>query len=324
MPDQWSCSRELGPVFSVFVWARWRTIIYGETRVREVLAEGDLVPSWAFFEPKTLLGKNCPCFLEMKEKTRMINLIREPLREANVLRFAPEFASVADSHLDQLLAGEFEPTENESIFILRTSSLSSHFIQLLVGKASKCPKRENVSIGIHSLRSFTLDLVDGPVLGLRLWKKKDESIALNRSERDRQVSADILKDSLHGVSIDRESLELDEEIENDEVPPNRKLALLWATRFQAGILGFKFSLGGSWMQLWRLNEYGRALNARQHLVDGILMRHVSKKCSKDSDLVKHRKQSVFIQDPLTTPVPIVSVIWCVHLVIKINLNFKFS
>ena len=58
LPSSWC--KELGEVFSIFVWAHWRTIINGEERVGKIIDEGGLIPSWPYFRPpKDLLGQSC-------------------------------------------------------------------------------------------------------------------------------------------------------------------------------------------------------------------------------------------------------------------------
>jgi hypothetical protein len=57
------------------------------------------------------------------------------------------------------------------------------------------------------------------------------------------------------------------------------------------------------MQLWRCNEYGRALNARDHLLNDILLKHVSKESERTET---KRDQGQLLKDPLTTSMPLVS------------------
>ena len=52
---------------------------------------------------------------------------------------------------------------------------------------------------------------------------------------------------------------------------------------------------GKWFQMWRCNEYGRAINAREKLLLGILKDHVSKERQKNN-LVPARKQRNFVTE----------------------------
>ena len=67
------------------------------------------------------------------------------------------------------------------------------------------------------------------------------------------------------------------------------------------------------MQIWRCNEYGRAINARGHLLNDILLHHVS---SESEKVDTKREQGELIKDPLTTAMPLVSM--CVIISAKLS------
>ncbi len=221
---------------------------------------GQLKQSWAYFVPKPLLGMSCTSLLKEEDKRLLLKLLKRPLSHEQVIRMAPSFALIAAKFVDKLLNQEF-------------SSVNGVGIEL--------------SLSPDSLKEFTLDLMNGPILKLNLWN--EDEIEDSRSNTESNSS---LKKDEKAASV-----------QNNEDPP-RKIFLKWIQRLQKGLLGFKFTAGGSMMQIWRLNEYGRAINARDHLLNDILLKHVSNERSEQTE-TKHDRGQI-TKEPLVTAMPLVT------------------
>jgi hypothetical protein len=142
-------------------------------------------------------------------------------------------------------------------------------------------------IKLEALRSYTFDLIDGPVLNLNRYSRNSSNSRLN------DVSGDALNDTARTVRFEVEKSE-DEE-------PGPEMFLLWMHRLKDGLCDIKITLGPQFTQLWRLNWYGRALNARSHL-EKILTAHVSER--EKLVPVLHEKGRA-TRDPFTSALPLV-------------------
>ena len=80
--------------------------------------------------------------------------------------------------------------------------------------------------------------------------------------------------------------------------------LLWMERLKYGLCDIKMTFGRQWMQLWRLNWYGRAVNARHHL-ERIVGDHVN---ARDKLVPVIHEQGHSVRDPFATAMPLVSVL----------------
>ena len=89
--------------------------------------------------------------------------------------------------------------------------------------------------------------------------------------------------------------------DDDEDEPTPELIMLWIDRLKDGFSDVKFTFGPQWMQLWRLNPYGRALNARQHL-EAIIEDHVEQ---REKLVPVHHEKGRMTRDPFTSPLPLV-------------------
>lgn len=135
----------------------------------------------------------------------------------------------------------------------------------------------------ETLRSYTLDIMDGPVLGMYKWlPRKYQSLQMRTSNSSTRET-----NSGHSPS-------------NDLVP--REKMLLWMDQMKNGIDVIKMTFGPEWMRIWLLTEYGRALNARSHL-ERQLKAHIGKVAAT---IPVARKVGHFYQDPTTTPIPLLT------------------
>lgn len=262
LPSSWC--KELGEVFSIFVWAHWRTIINGEERVEQIIDEGEIVPSWPYFRPpRDLLGQSCCiCFIkDDEEKSRMMAVIKEILCQENIIRFASDFSVFADSYVEH--------------FLCRTSTSARvcdnrilNRVKIALGLS---PRRESQDLqsctGDRLLKSYTLELVNGPLFGLHRYFKNNEM-----SQEPLPPSSTDLCDSSLPEFAGLKEIPRDENMDR----PSRKLELSWLHSFQKGILSFK-------LHLWLLNEYGRAMHARRYIVDEVLKNVVSEERKKYTD-----------------------------------------
>jgi hypothetical protein len=287
-------SRQIGETFSVFVWGQWRIVINGEERVRKVIQESELNDGWPYGSPPvTLLGKSCPALLGEKEAGCLRSLISGPLSQSAVMKQAPQFAELAQKCVDDIIAGHFnkgdkhhnDPKDGEQSHKGGEDALNTSGSQSTDSSEHKMHK-----IKMDALRSYTFDLIDGPVLNLDRYSKNSSSVRLKNLTRD---SAD------DGERVVRFQ---DEPIEVDEDNPSPEQFMLWIDRLKDGLCDIKFTWGPNWMQIWRLNWYGRALNARKHL-EGIVRAHVEE---REKLVPVHHEKGRATRDPFTSPLPLVS------------------
>uniref|UniRef100_A0A7S3PZF2 Cytochrome P450 n=1 Tax=Chaetoceros debilis TaxID=122233 RepID=A0A7S3PZF2_9STRA len=264
LPSSWC--KELGEVFSIFVWAHWRTIINGEERVGKIIDEGGLIPSWPYFRPpKDLLGQSCCiCFLkDAEEKHRMTTVIKDILCQENIIRFASDFSVIADSHVEHFLC-----KTSSNVDICDGGILYRVKVALGLGLSRRRESQHLQSYtGNHLLKSYSLELVNGPLFGLHRYFKDNEM-----SQEPLPPSLNDLSDSNHPEVVGLKEMPRDENIDR----PIGKLELSWLHSFQKGILSFK-------LQFWLLSEYGRAMHARHYIVDGVLKNVVSGERKKFTD-----------------------------------------
>jgi hypothetical protein len=256
-----------------------------------VLNTPDIKHGWAWSPPVTLLGK--ACFVEGEEEDFFRSLLVTPLSHRNVVRHAPRFAEIAEGLVDDLISGKFEDGNHKDETGGDDSSSD--------GGDSGCSPNQHGDGGDQSrgckshkikwdfLRTYTLDLIDGPVLGMNKWTKEPEQS--------------------HGESTAQES----EEVEGDTRKPmteeakklmrHRKMMLLWICRMKSALCVIKVTLGTEWMYMWLMNTYGRAVISRKHLVKHI-RRHVEERAKQVP--VRHAP-GYAINDALATPIPIVSI-----------------
>jgi len=279
-------SRELGSVFSIFIWGQWRIAIQGPERAKQVLEMPNLQDGWAWSSPPvTLLGKSCPPLLEEDEADFLMGLLNSPLSHSNVLRYAPDFADLAEKFFDDLSSGElckkFDKGSDK-----RKQLKSGHDMELNEdsGKQQEDSEHANLyKIKWDAMRSYTLDLIDGPVFGMNKWNSPEQS---------------------HGeATTERKHEELDPRKHDEERLPERQRVMLWMDRVKAALCVVKFSMGPEWMYLWPMTEYGRACIGRSHL-QKLISKHVAERSDRIEN-VRH-EAGHFIRDFSTTPIPLVS------------------
>lgn len=291
LPKKWS--RPLGNCFSIFIWGQWRVVISGPERVKRILESSGLKEGWAWSPPVSLLGKSCLPLLPDEEAEFLQSLLVNPLAHDSVSRFAPQFVEAAERYVDDLIAGKFESSKRQG----RRQDRSSRVVLSDDGYLTDGDVMESgwVCHSCHSnrssegrawrhkikfddLRLYTLDLIGGPVLGLKM--------CLQRKERANTEESTIQRP----------------EIGNDQTSVQREKLLLWMDRLKRALCVIKLSMGREWMHIWLFSEYGRAINGRMHLEEA-LADHVAKRAEKAP--MNHASGKLY-HDPLVMPIPIVS------------------
>lgn len=217
------CSRQLGECFSVFICGHWRVIIRGSRRTQQVLDSVGLQEGWAWSPPKVLLGSSCLPLLDESEAELMVSLIRRPLSYDSVVRFAPDFAVAAEKFVDDLLSGESKKEYNKK------ESHDSDSDEFTVGDEEMGWKSKTKShkIKYDMLRSFTLDLINGPVLNLDMWKNKGE-----RETREPTEEAEGQAEPKNAKTNSKKKKE----------PPSRNMMVLWMERVEDALLAIKMTV----------------------------------------------------------------------------------
>ena len=275
--------RMLGDCFSMFIWGQWRVVIRGPERAKRVMDSMDLKESWPWTPPKTLLGASCLCLMEDEdEKEQLKSFIGPPLRHHNVVAYAPIFAEHAERCLEDVVAGKFQKKKDQQSAELPPSSRSLHRTfssddDLSLTWANHGGPQAYFKLKWDALRSYTFDLVDGPVLSMNHWLPKPEQ---SNGEPTQQVP--------------------DSENKKEPMGPSRDDMLLWMERMKRGIDVIKITFGPEWMYIWLMNEYGRAVNARNHM-ETVIHSHVEK--LTDQVPVTHAPGHA-LHEPSTQPIPI--------------------
>jgi hypothetical protein len=281
-------SRELGECFAIFIWGRWRVVIKGPERAKTVMDAMELKEGWPWTPPVTLLGKSCFAFLQEEELDQMCRLIERPLDHRVALQYAPRFAELAEKCLDEVVRGVFKKSKKKD----KTATSAPAVIRVMDEgynsdidddtAASLTSGEALAKIKWDALRSYTFDLVDGPILNMNKWVRPSEHYQGQASrEGDEQAVGD------------------PEDEEEKCLQPREKM-LLWMDRMKSGLGVIKITFGPEWMHIWRCNEYGRALNARMH-IEKIVQSHVTKMA--DAVPVNHARGH-FYQDPSTRVIPL--------------------
>ena len=282
-------NRELGSVFSIFIWGQWRIALQGPERAQQVLDMPNLKDGWAWSAPVTLLGKSCPPLLEEDEADFLMGLLNSPLSQSNVMRYAPDFADLAEKFFDDLLSGELHKKFDKGSD-KRQNKSGPDMEATEDNTSSKQQDSEHASlykIKWDAMRSYTLDLIDGPVFGLNKWNSPEQSHG--------EATTEHKKDKVDPRQKDEEKL------------PERQRVMLWMDRLKAAMCVVKFPMGPEWMYLWPLTEYGRACIGRSHL-QKLLSKHVTERSARIEN-VRH-EAGHFTRDFSTTPIPLVCGLCC--------------
>jgi hypothetical protein len=300
-------NRRLGKCFALYIWGQWRVCVQGEALTRQVLeTPGLVVDAFPWTPPIMLLGKCCLSFLDDHDAEQLRALIEQPLSSRSVLSYASTFADMAERTLERIRASD-DFDRNHSIRRWNSKGKkppSQHDeSELNVSYASTDLDRRSDDQGCcyesdlgdspiefrklkwEALRSYTFDLVDGPVLGMNKWIKPSE-----QTEGEPTSSEAEMATKSSGPAADAGS----------DLLPTREGMLRWMERIKDGVDVIKLTFGPEWMQVWRVNEYGRALNARLH-VHAVLHQHV-----KDmTQLVPvHHRPGHAYYDPSTQLIPL--------------------
>jgi hypothetical protein len=313
-------SRQIGDCFSVFIWGQWRVVVKGPEKTKKVIEETELDQGWAWSAPVTLLGQHCLALLDDEHEAGSLRrMIEGPLNQDWVVKQAPQFAEMAQKCLDEIVNGKFRGGEctgrdmNDSGHggggsRRETTTKKGKSAHTIIERCDSSSSDGGDSKVFHrikwdALRSYTFDLIDGPVLRLNMFHERPTSSASTPSFR-----ADG-KDEASGPAVRFNSTPIDEETPEEgsrnrckKSKESRDKMMLWMERLKDGLTEVKFTLGKEWMQCWRCNWYGRAVNARDHL-EAIVGAHVEK---RDKLVPVHHEQGHSIRDPFANTLPLVS------------------
>ena len=281
-------SRELGNVFSIFIWGQWRIAVMGPERAKRVLDMPNLKDGWAWSPPVTLLGKSCPPLLEEDEADFLMGLLHSPLSHTNVLRYAPEFADLAEKFMDDLVCGELNVkfdmgSDKKYHHKSSNNDLETNEESHETSRHESEHTHDSLKIKWDAMRSYTLDLIDGPIFGMNKWSSSEQSHGEGTSESRKKMNDPREKDEEH--------------------LPERQRVMLWMDRLKAALCVVKFSMGPEWLYMWPLTEYGRACIGRIHL-EKLFSKHVAERSDRIEN-VRH-EAGHFIHDFSTAPFPLVS------------------
>ena len=322
-------SRKLGDCFSIFIWGKWRVIVTGPDRCKYLMGNSELSQGWAWSPPITLLGQNClPLLKDDEEEVGYLRqMIEGPLSHESVVLQAPQFAKIAKKCINSLLLDRqfsndiesskdthrrmLEPNimrrnedndkdNNGNILLVRTDSSSASTVSDEDSNSTVSHK-----IKWEDLRSYTLDLFDGPVLNLnRFGDLPSPSCRSNPiHHRDSGQARNI---RVHGTAVHHAKRFQDstggDKTGNKHQTKTRALMLLWMERLKYGLCDIKITFGREWMQVWRLNRYGRSVNARDHL-ERIIGAHVE---AIDKVIPVLHEPGHKTRDPFASAMPLVS------------------
>lgn len=263
LPAKWT--KPLGDCFAIYIWGQWRVSIKGPERARRVFEEIHLKEAFPWTPPVMLLGKSCFAFLEDSDAEQLRTLLRRPLAPRTILGYAAAFAERAEECLEEIKAGTFGKRS------IRSKDEDDE---------SESSADQILKVKWEALRSYTLDLLDGPILATKTWTKKTEQTQGESTQQQEPESKPSKKMS----------------------PVKRETMLLWMERMKAGVDVIKMTFGPEWMYIWLMNEYGRALNARTH-VSRVFSEHIAEMSKLSS--VQHRRGRDYY-DPATRPIPLLT------------------
>jgi hypothetical protein len=133
------------------------------------------------------------------------------------------------------------------------------------------------------MRSYTLDLIEGPVLGMNMWKAASAQS--------------------HGeATTEKHKKESSEPSKKDEEVPDRARLMLWMDRLKVSLCVIKIPMGPEWLYMWTMTEYGRATIARKHLLE-VISKHVAERSELISDV--HHGTGHLVQDASIMSFPLV-------------------
>jgi len=294
-------SEELGECFAMYIWGQWRVVVKGPERTRQVLESQEVKEAFPWTPPITLLGKSCFSFLNNDDANQLRALIQKPLNQKSVIQYASLFAEAAETCLDDVMAGVFLkkgelPKKQKNHDGGEDDSMADDYATDHEGDEHIDPYGNGLlKLKWEALRSYTFDIVDGPLFGINKWN--------NRKEQSQGQSTKEAISSSHQFSASEQGRDQSEAkgAKKGEVP-SRDVMLLWMERMKRGVDVIKLTFGPEWMYIWLMNEYGRALNARMYLQD-VFTSHIGS--VNELVPVSHKRGHTY-RDPTTQPFPLLT------------------
>lgn len=297
--------RTLGEMFAMYVWGQWRVVIKGPEKCQQVIEAGGLKASFPWTPPTTLLGMSCLSFLQEDDAEQMRILLSRPLCHKTVIQYARAFAEAAEKCLDGVVQGKFtRQSKRDKVYRVvrnkrQTNSESTSINNTSIDDRSQIPgyvtdnefdneseeSTQNViKVKWEALRSYSFDLIDGPILSINKWSSKPEQ-AEGESTKEEVNVDDTPSSNSKGNKL-----------------PSRDTMLLWMDRLKVGVDVIKITFGPEWMYIWLMNEYGRALNARMH-ISSLFARHAKE---MGETVPVERREGHTYNDPTTQPIPLLT------------------
>ncbi|GAX20222.1 hypothetical protein FisN_12Hh069 [Fistulifera solaris] len=302
---QWTeyaiAGRPLGNCFAIFIWGQWRVGIQGPERAQQFFQQ-PLQEGWPWTPPVTLLGKSCLALLQQEDigqAKSLRGMLQKPLSANALQRFAPVFAQAAEQCLLAIEQGVFRKTR---------SPQKQRPDQCVASPTDNgcCEDEEEdeleegacCKLKWEALRSYSLDLVNGPLFEINLWNEETVSpfkTSSHEASFRKEEEPTTWKAALTKWNTPKHT-------RKDE-PPSRELMLLWMERIKLGLDVIKLTFGPEWMYVWMFNEYGRAVNARMY-VEKLIGGHVERMAALVPQ-VTHERGHVY-HEPTTQPFPLLT------------------
>jgi cytochrome P450 len=274
--------------FALYIWGRWRIAVKGPQRAKQLMQSQTLKECFCWTPPVSLLGKSCLPFLNEHDKHILRQLIERPLGQRNIQLHAPVFREIAEATLLRIAQADGSRTKSTFDQSKRGRKTQQHTDDNdSYDPACVSDQEEDLNQGLlkvkwEALRSYTFDLVDGPVLGLNHWRTttaSSETLTLDATCTD-QPKFD------HGTSF-----------------PPRQVMINWMERMKLAVDTIKITFGPEWMYIWFLNEYGRGINARDHMTK-VFTKVVNQK--SESVLNVEHQQGHSYHDPTAQIIPLLA------------------
>jgi hypothetical protein len=269
---------------------------------------GSLKDDWAWSPPVSLLGNTCLPLMEDDAADVLYNMLKEPLSQEAIVDLAPQFADMAETFMNDLTIGKFKSPrekrrgvrETNGGFVDGTKSDGSSRSFSSSSSGDDFREEDNMEEGrggsddsefacsshkimYDALRSYTFDLIDGPILKMNRWSQA------NGESPEAELS--ILGDDLSK----------NEDISKTSKVTRKKMKA-WMDRLKRAMCVIKMTFGPEWMYVWLLNEYGRAVNGRMHIQE-VISEHVHT-CSKTVPI--QRKAGYTVKDAFAQPFPMLA------------------
>jgi hypothetical protein len=216
--------------------------------------------------------------LEDDAAKQLCRLLERPLSHRVLLNYAPFFAEYAAKCLEDIQLGLFKRKSGINMRAAASMSDTGYQTDNENGDEESADDDVNVSYKLkwEALRSYTFDLIDGPLLATNAWNQEK---SVEESKRTRRVTRRKLR------------------------RPSRDVMLKYMERTKLGLDVIKVTFGPEWMYVWMMNEYGRALNARMHL-EAIVQDHIA---NMSAEVPVHRERGHLFRDPSTQTIPLLAV-----------------